>query len=38
MALKKKKTTLSACKGQTVVKTNIQAIKSVRSDLDFDLF
>ena len=32
------KETLSACEGQTVVKTNIQAIKSEGSDLDFDLF
>ena len=32
------KGTLSACEGPTVVKTNIQDIKSVRSDLDFDFF
>ena len=30
--------TLSACEGQTVVNKNVQAIKSERSDLDFDLF
>ena len=28
---------ISACGGQTVVKTYIKAINSVRSDLDFDL-
>ena len=32
------KGTLSACEGQTVVKTNVQAIKSERSDPDFGLF
>ena len=32
------KGTLSACESQTVVKTNVQAIKSERSDLDFALF
>ena len=32
------KGTLSACEGQTVVKINVQAIKSERSDLDFGLF
>ena len=32
------KGTLSVCEGQIVVKTNVQAIKSERSDLDFDLF
>ena len=31
---------LSACEGQTVVnnKKNVQAIKSEKSDLDFDFF
>ena len=32
------KGTLSACEGQTVVKTNVHAIKSERSDIDFDFF
>ena len=32
------KRTLSACEGQAVVKINVQAIKSERSDQDFDLF
>ena len=32
------KGTLSACEGPTVVKTNVQAIISERSDLDFELF
>ena len=32
------KGTLSACEGPTIVKINVQAIKSERSDLDFDLF
>ena len=32
------KGTLSACEGETVVKTDVQAIKSEKSDLDFDLF
>ena len=32
------KGTLSACEGQTIVKTNVQAIKSERFDLDFGLF
>ena len=32
------KGTLSACEGQTVVKAIIQAINSVRSNQDFDLF
>ena len=32
------KGTLSACEGQTIVKTNVQAIKSEISDLDIGLF
>ena len=32
------KGTLSECEGQTIVKTNVQAIKSETSYLDFGLF
>ena len=38
LSISLKKGTLSAFEGQTVVKTNVQAIKSERSDLDFGLF
>ena len=32
------KATISACEGQTIVKKTVQALESVRSDRDFDLF